>query len=58
MLLAVIPFIYGILIEVLQATVTTTRSGSFFDAVFNILGIFLSILGWIIIRRVYREKIR
>jgi VanZ family protein len=58
MLLAAFPFIYGILLEILQSTVTTTRSGSFYDAAFNTLGIFLSILVWIIIRRVQREQIK
>ncbi len=58
MMLAVIPFIYGILIEVMQSTLTTTRNGSIYDAVFNTLGIFLSILVWIIIRRAYSEKFR
>lgn len=58
MMLAVFPFIYGILIEIMQATLTTTRNGSIYDAIFNTLGIFLSILVWIIIRRAYREKFR
>ena len=57
-LLACFPFVYGILIEIMQATLTSTRSGSFYDAVFNTLGIILSILVWIIIRRVYSEKFR
>lgn len=58
MMLAVFPFIYGILIEIMQATLTTTRNASIYDAIFNTLGIFLSILVWIIIRRAYREKFR
>jgi VanZ family protein len=56
--LAAFPFIYGILIEILQETVTTTRSGSFYDALFNTLGIFLSILVWIMIQRGYLKKIK
>lgn len=58
MLLAFFPFIYGILIEVMQETLTSTRSGSIYDALFNTLGIILSILVWIIMRRVYSEKFR
>ena len=57
-MLAVIPFVYGILIEVMQSTLTTTRNGSIYDAVFNTLGIFLSILVWVLIRRTYSEKFR
>lgn len=56
MLLAAFPFIYGILLEILQSTVTTTRNGSFYDALFNTLGILLSILLWIILRKVYRSN--
>jgi len=36
--------IYGIIIEVLQATVTTYRSGDFKDILANTLGVFLGLL--------------
>jgi len=58
LLLALFPFFYGILLEILQATITTTRNGSIYDAIFNTLGIILSIAFWFVIRSVYREKFR
>ena len=57
-LLAVIPMSYGILMEILQATVTSTRSGSFFDALFDCLGILASILLWVTIKYLLRQNIR
>jgi VanZ family protein len=41
-----IPFSYGVLMEVLQATITTDRSGSVFDALFNTAGILICIFLW------------
>ena len=58
LLLALIPFLYGILLEILQATVTTTRNGNIYDAIFNTLGIILSLALWFVIRSFYRAKIR
>lgn len=37
-------FIYGIIIEVLQSTLTTYRTGSLYDIVANTIGIFLALL--------------
>ena len=54
--LALIPFFCGITIEVLQGLLTTTRSASFSDAIFNTLGILISVYLWLIIRLVYGEK--
>jgi VanZ family protein len=49
-LTGLIPFFYGVLIEIMQATLTTTRSGSVFDALANTLGILVSILLWFFIK--------
>jgi VanZ family protein len=46
-LAGLIPFLYGILMEILQATITVTRTGSFYDALANSSGILVSILLWI-----------
>jgi VanZ family protein len=46
LLLAIIPFTYGIIIEILQSLLTTTRTGSIYDIVFNLAGIIFSILLW------------
>ena len=43
-LLGLLPLAYGIIIEIMQATLTTTRSGSFFDALADAAGILVSIL--------------
>lgn len=43
-LLAVGIFFYGIVIEVLQSTLTTYRTGSFYDVVANIIGIFIALI--------------
>jgi VanZ family protein len=56
--LAFFPFFYGILMEFLQGTITTTRSASPYDVVFNTLGIIVSILIWLFIRYAYKEKFK
>ncbi|OFX42657.1 MAG: hypothetical protein A2X05_09335 [Bacteroidetes bacterium GWE2_41_25] len=57
-LMALFPFFYGTLLEILQSTITTTRNGSLYDVIFNTLGIILSIFTWIVLRSVYTEKFR
>ncbi len=57
-LIALIPMFYGIVIEILQITVTSSRSGNFLDIVFNSAGILLSILLWILIKPLIKEYIR
>jgi VanZ family protein len=51
-LTGLIPLFYGVLMEILQATLTITRSGSFYDALADATGVLLSILLWIWIRPV------
>ena len=46
-LISLIPFFYGILMELLQSALTSTRSCSFFDAAFDAIGIIASILLWL-----------
>lgn len=58
LLMALFPFFFGILLEILQSTITTTRNGSFYDVIFNTLGIILSIAFWFVIKSVYKEKFR
>jgi VanZ family protein len=45
-LLAIIPFIYGIIMELLQSWLTTTRFGETIDGLFDLAGIFLAIIVW------------
>ena len=45
-ILAVIPLLFGAIVEFLQTWLTTTRRGDVFDLLFNILGIVLAIIVW------------
>jgi VanZ family protein len=57
-MLALIPFFYGIIMEVLQGLLTTTRSADVYDAMFNTAGILLSIVFWLIVKSVYSERFK
>jgi VanZ family protein len=57
-LLALIPLSYGILMEILQWTLTTTRSGDFYDTLSDAAGVLASVLLWIIIKPVARNRVR
>lgn len=56
--MSLFPFFYGILMEILQSTLTTTRNGSPYDVIFNTLGIILSIAIWLVIRSFYTDRFR
>jgi VanZ family protein len=49
-LIGLIPLLYGIILEIMQSTLTLTRTGSFYDAFFNCAGILVSILLWLAVR--------
>jgi VanZ family protein len=57
-LTALIPLGYGILMEILQSTITTSRGASFFDITFNFTGILVSMLLWLKIGPFIKEKFR
>ncbi|MBK7711209.1 MAG: VanZ family protein [Bacteroidales bacterium] len=57
-LFALIPLSYGILMEILQTTLTRTRTGDLIDAIFDTGGIVVSILLWLLIKPLFKEKIR
>lgn len=57
-LIALIPFFYGILMEILQTTLTDSRLASFLDVLFNSAGIFFSVLLWLWIKPLIKETIR
>jgi VanZ family protein len=57
-LLAIIPFSYSILMEILQSAITVNRTGSFFDIVFNLAGILLSMLVWTLIKHFKKDLIK
>lgn len=50
-LLAIIPFGLGSLIELLQSWLTVTRQGDIKDVIFNLLGILLAGIAWLILHR-------
>jgi len=45
-IIGLIPLFYGILMEILQAFLTQTRTGSVFDALADCIGILISIFVW------------
>ena len=57
-LIGLIPLLYGVLMEIMQATLTVARSGSFYDALANSIGILISILIWLWIRPLKKDIIR
>jgi len=58
MLLALFPFLYGVSMEIFQGLLTTTRSPSIYDVIFNSLGIVFSVLLWLMIRTWLQDKFR
>jgi VanZ family protein len=51
-----IAFIYGILMEVFQELFTLNRTWSIWDALFNTIGILISIVLWQVIRHRLKNK--
>ncbi len=56
--IALIPVLYGILMEILQLTITTTRTGSIIDALTNLLGVLTSVFLWLWLKPIVERKIR
>ena len=54
-LLATIPFIYGVLIELLQKLFTSDRQGEIFDILFNLTGIIIAVAVWVILKALKRN---
>ena len=57
-LIALIPFTYGVMMEILQAKLTTSRTGSFYDALSDTTGILASLLLWLFINAVLKGTIK
>ena len=57
-LLSLIPLFYGILMEILQLTLTVSRSGSFYDALADAAGILVSVFIWLLIKPVRKDSVR
>ena len=56
-LIALIPFSYGVLMEILQSTLTMSRTGSYIDVIFNSAGFCIFILLTLFIKLVRIETI-
>lgn len=57
-LIALVPFAYGILMEILQSTFTISRYASFYDVAANSAGILASLLLWLWIKPLLKGNIR
>lgn len=58
LLVAFISFMYGVLMEVLQTTLTLTRTGDVFDALADLTGVITLLLLWIWIKPFKPREIR
>jgi VanZ family protein len=56
--IGLVPFGYGVLLEVLQSIFTSTRFGSIFDILFNTLGILCSVMLWLYIKPLRKQFIK
>jgi len=50
-ILATIPLIFGAAIEMMQTIFTSDRSGDIFDLAFNLTGILIAVVLWLLIKR-------
>lgn len=57
-LMAIIPFIFGIAMELLQLYLTTDRSADLYDIFFNSAGVIIAAFLWVIIRSLFKERVR
>ena len=58
LLIALIPILFGTLMEILQITLTSDRKGEILDATANFLGIIVALFLWLVFRPYYKEIIR
>jgi VanZ family protein len=57
-LIALIPFLFGVSMEILQSTLTITRTGSIYDAIANLAGVITSLLLWLWIKPFIKQEIK
>lgn len=58
LLIALIPFSFGILMELMQMYFTTDRKGEILDAISNCAGIAVALYLWLIFKPYYKQGIR
>jgi VanZ family protein len=56
-LIALIPFVFGSIIELLQSGVTATRKADVLDIMFNSAGIVVALLTWLFIKPYYKQSL-
>lgn len=56
-LIALIPFVFGSIIELLQSGVTATRKADVLDIMFNSAGIVAAILLWLFIKPYHKQSL-
>ena len=56
--IALVPFSYGVLMEILQFLLTSDRGASFFDILSNLSGVIFSALMWLFIKPLRKLLIR
>lgn len=57
-LVGLIPFFFGLLLELLQTWIATSRSGSIYDLLFNLAGILFAIVSFLLVRHFGRENVK
>lgn len=58
LLLALIPFFYGVLMEILQGVLIVSRYASIYDVMANSTGIVISILVWLWVKPLIKTSVR
>lgn len=58
LLVALIPFFFGIGLEFLQFLLTSNRKAEVLDAIFNSAGITMAMFLWLFVKPFYRENIK
>jgi VanZ family protein len=56
--ISLIPFFYGIVMEIVQTLFTTSRSGSFSDIIFNTLGVIFSVAVWLYVKPIRKHLLK
>jgi glycopeptide antibiotics resistance protein len=57
-ILSIIPVFFGTAIEFLQSLLTRTRTGDFFDACFNAIGVMMAIIIWFLFKKLRKSEVK
>jgi VanZ family protein len=57
-ILSIIPVFFGTAIEFLQSLLTRTRTGDFFDACFNAIGVMMAIIIWLLFNKLRKSEVK